>query len=114
MAETTASRNERLADYIADITDVSLHESAPGETGANELAGGTPLYGRATPAFTAPSAGESDLADPLTFNCPAGSTAAFYGLWKGATFLGSEALDAPVNFTNQGAYTLNSLPLKTA
>lgn len=114
MAETTASRNERLADYIADVTHVSLHSATPGETGANELSGGTPLYTRLVPAFTAPSAGESDLAGPLTFDCPTGSSAAFYGLWKGATFLGSEALDAAVTFTNQGAYTLNSLPLKTA
>lgn len=113
MAETTASRNERINDYIADVTHVSLHSALPNATGSAEIAGGSPSYARVVPVFKPATGGATDLVDGggLTFNVPAGSSLGYYGLWKGATFLGSEQLSAVETFAGQGTYTLTSIPI---
>jgi hypothetical protein len=111
MAETTASRNERVNDYIADVTHVSLHSAAPNASGSNEIAGGSPAYARQVPTFTAAAGGATDLAGALNFAVPTGASLAYYGLWKGTTFLGGEALSAVETYAGQGTYALTSIPI---
>lgn len=111
MAETTASRNERVNDYIADVTHVSLHSASPNASGSNEITGGSPAYARQVPSFTPAAGGATDLTTGLTFNVPTGASLAYYGLWKGTTFLGGEALSDLESYGGQGTYTLMSIPI---
>jgi hypothetical protein len=111
VAETTASKNERITDYIADITAVSLHSADPGTTGASEISGGSPAYARKTPAFSAASGGATNLSANLVFDVATGTTVAFYGLWKGATFFAGGAVTGGGTFTGQGTFTLTALPI---
>jgi hypothetical protein len=114
MAESVASRNERLKDYIADVTHVSLHSALPNDSGSSELSGGTPAYARKVPSFSTPGTGvtTSDLTGSLVFDIPTGGAPSHYGLWKGTTFLGGEPLTAAQPaYAGPGTYTLTSLPL---
>jgi hypothetical protein len=111
MAESTASKTERIADFILDATSVSLHSADPGTTGASELTGGTPAYARKTPAWTAAAAGATNLSASLVFDVASGATVAYYGLWKGATFLMGGTVSGGGTFTGQGTYTLTSIPV---
>jgi hypothetical protein len=112
VAESTASKNERITDFIADITAVSLHSADPGTTGASELTGGSPAYARLTPAFSAASGGATNLSASLTFDIPAGGAPAYYGLWKGSTFFIGAALTAAESaYGAQGTYVLTSIPI---
>jgi hypothetical protein len=108
MPETVAGRNERLNDYIADITAISLHTGVPNDSGSNEVTGGAPAYARKTPAYSAASAGATNLTASLVFDIPTGVTVQYYGLWKSTTFLGYEPLSANEAFAAQGTYTLTS------
>ena len=110
MAESTASKNERINDYIADINAVSLHSADPGSTGASEVSGGSPAYARKTPTFSAASGGATNLSASLVFDVPSGATVAYYGLWKGATFFSGGAVTS-ATLSGQGTYTLTSLPI---
>lgn len=110
MAESIASKNERLSDYIADITEVSLHRSDPGATGGNEVTGGSPAYARKVPSFSTPTNGATDLTGLIAFDVSAG-TVSHYGLWKGMTWLGGEPLSTVETFGGQGIYQLQSLPI---
>ena len=109
MAESTASKNERIADFILDITAVSLHSADPGTTGASEISGGSPAYARKTPSFSAASGGATNLSASLVFDVPAG-TVAFYGLWKGASFFAGGTVTS-ATLGAQGTYTLTALPI---
>jgi hypothetical protein len=111
MAESLASRNERVADYVADITHVSIHSIDPGPDGLlGELSSGG--YARQAPTFDPPSGGATDLAGAgLSYSVPGGALCAFYGLWKGSTFLYSQAFDTPETFGNPGVLLVESLPI---
>lgn len=112
MAETVASKNERVNDYIADVTAISLHSADPGSTAANEIVGGSPAYARKAPSYAAAADGATDLTAGLTFDVPGGATVSHYGLWKGTVFLGGDALSAVETYGAQGTYTLTSLPIR--
>src|SRR4051812_2425274 len=112
MAESTASKTERIADFILDVTHVSLHSADPGTTGASELSGGSPAYARKVPAFTAAASGATNLSASLAFDVPLNGAPAYYGLWKSGVFLGGAALSvAETAYPAQGTYTLTSLPI---
>jgi hypothetical protein len=111
MAESLASRNQRVADYIGEITAISLHTADPGTTGANEVTGGSPAYARQVPAYTAPVNAQSDLAASLLFDIPDGVTITHWGVWAGATFFNCAALSKPAQFAGQGTYGLTTAPI---
>lgn len=111
MAESTASKNERLADFAADITAVSLHSADPGLSGSNEITGGAPAYARKGPVFTTPVGAAMDLSGALTFDIPGAVSISHYGLWKGAQFMLGGALSASESYAGQGTYTLTSIPI---
>src|SRR3990167_7220672 len=65
----------------SDITHVSSHTAYPGETGANEQSGGTPVYSRPSFSFsvtrrTLTQTGTSDL------DVPAGPDHAWFAFWN--------------------------------
>lgn len=79
MSITTARKNEML-DALA-LERISLHTGFPGQTGANEVSGGT--YARGTCTFAAASAGVRNLSAAVTLNVPA-CTVAWVGNWNAA------------------------------
>lgn len=113
MAETLASQNQRIADYIAEVTAVSLHSANP-PTAANEIAGGSPAYARVAPTYQANTAnGTADLGSGgITFNVPGGVTVNSYGLWKGSAFFNGAALTTAETYAGQGTFNLTSAPLQ--
>lgn len=111
MAETTAYKNERINDFIADATAVSLHSADPGTTGANELTGGSPAYARKTPSWTSPTTGNTDLASALTFDVGSGSTVSHYGLWKAGTFIVGGPVSGGGTYSGQGTFALTGIPV---
>jgi hypothetical protein len=118
MPFTTAGRNEAANGVAAATTHLSLHSANPGNTGANELTGGTPAYARKVPVWAAPVNGRRNLTAAQQFDVPAGSSVAYVGFWKNDngtwSFLGYDELrDAegePVveTYGGQGVYTLNA------
>lgn len=85
---------------------VSLHASDPGDTGANEVVGGS--YARQGPiVFTNSGANPTVSANSALLSFPAATGAwgavTYFGLWSavsGGTFRGSGALQAPATVNN--------------
>lgn len=103
-------KNALLAGLKTAITHASLHSADPGSDGTNEIAGGTPAYGRQAVTFGDPSGGSMATTASMTFNVPANATVAYVGYWSaptGGTFLGSRALDASQAFATAGTFTVN-------
>ena len=91
----------------------SLHSGAPGDTGANEVTGGTPAYARkAVTSAAAASGGAISYTADVVFDVPA-VTVAHVGYWDAITagnFLGSDPVTNEV-FGAQGTYTLTQTDL---
>lgn len=103
----------RAAAFSVTTVYVSLHSGAPGDTGANEISGGSPAYARKSTAFSAAAAGSMDNSDAPVFDVPAGTTVAHVGFWDAVTagnFLGSVDVTDEV-FAGQGTYTLTDADL---
>lgn len=84
---------------VAVATHASLHSAVPDANGSSELSGGSPAYARKPISFSPASAGRLvKAASPtVVFDVPAGSTAAFVGLWTsvtGGAFLGYAPLSS--------------------
>lgn len=88
----------------------SLHTANPGDSGANEVTGGSPAYARKAIVHGAASAGAATATTLPTFDVPAGVTVTHVGYWDAVTagnFLGSDDV-TPEAFAGQGTYTLTS------
>lgn len=85
----TAPLRSAMAAEIAAATHMSLHVSDPGDTGAGEIAGGTPPYARVAISSWAPGATPGTYVATLAgpFNVPPATDIAYAGLWNGNTFL---------------------------
>ena len=98
----------RNVSFTVAQTYASLHTANPGDTGANEVSGGSPAYARKAINWNAATAGTIDDSTAPVFDVPAGTTVAFAGLWDAATagnFLGyADVTDEA--FAAQGTYTL--------
>lgn len=108
MPYSTAGKNAML-DYIGGLAAyVSLHYANPGDTGTNEVAGGSPAYARKPITWNAASGGALDDSNTQVFDVPAGTTVAFVGFWSaptGGVFYGyADVTDEA--FGSQGTYTL--------
>lgn len=92
---TSTARNLMLDAIDESVSSgakyASLH-TAYSATGANEVTGGSPAYGRRSATWSAASAGVKALAATLpTWDVPASTTVAWIGFWDASTagtFLG--------------------------
>ncbi len=79
------------------VTHASLHSDIPGDSGSDEIAGGSPAYARVAVTFDPAASGAIDknVTDPV-FDVPGSTTVFYVGFWtasSGGTFLGY----APIN-----------------
>lgn len=91
----------------------SLHTASPGDTGANEVSGGSPAYARIAITFAAAAAGAIDSSNTPVFDVPASTTVTHVGFWDASTagnFLGSADVTDEA-FGAQGTYTLTDADL---
>jgi hypothetical protein len=77
---------------------VALHTGPPGKTGANELTGGSPAYGRKQTTWVAGATDGMVTGSEVEINVPA-TTITHYSLWTAAT--GGQFLWS-VNFPGSG------------
>ena len=95
------------------VTHASLHTASPGDTGANEVSGGTPAYARKAITFGAAAAGAIDSSVVPVFDVPGSTTVTHVGFWSAltaGTFLGFADVTDEV-FAAQGTYTLSDADL---
>lgn len=92
----------------------SLHSADPGDTGASEIAGGSPAYARIGPVTFDPSSGGVVMKDtgfPVVFDVQSGDAVSFGGLWSDPTagdWFGGGGV-TPVAFSGQGIYELTAI-----
>ena len=92
---------------------VSLHSADPGESGTNEISGGSPAYIRKAITWNAADAGSKDDSNVPVFDVPGSTTVLYVGFWSaesGGTFYGA-ALVTQEDFGGQGTYTLTDADL---
>lgn len=90
MPLSTAAKNLMLNYLATQATFVALHSSYPGDTGLNELSGGSPAYARKAKTWNAAAAASMSDSNFPTFDIPAGSTVGYISTWtalSGGTFL---------------------------
>ncbi len=109
MPFTAGFKNLMLDAGIAVLDEMSLHDDAPGSTGANEITGGDPAYARQSCAFDAASGGSSALSASVSFDIPAATTVKYVGLWtsSGAVFRGYYEV-AEEAYAAQGVYVVEA------
>lgn len=98
----------RNVSFTIAATYGSLHSGAPGDTGANEITGGSPAYARKAVTWNAAASGSLDSSNAPVFDVPSGTTVAHVGFWDAVTagnFLGSADV-TDETFAAQGTYTL--------
>ncbi len=83
MPHTTTGRNNMLG--AIGITYASLHSGLPGNTGANEISGGSPAYARKAVTFAAAAAGARAQTGSAAFDVPASTTVRFVAFWDALT-----------------------------
>ena len=118
MGYTNAGKNLML-DALRGVNPTvaaayaSLHTADPGESGTNEVTGGSPAYARKAVTFGAASGGSMAASTQPVFDVPGGTTVTHVGFWSavsGGTFLGSADVTDEA-FASQGTYTLTSSTL---
>lgn len=113
MPYSTTGKNIMLDSLL--VTHASLHTADPGNTGANEVTGGSPAYARKAITMAAASGGTRTASDTPVFDVPGGGTTVTHvGFWTAATagtFLGSDDLAASETFASQGQFTITSSSL---
>lgn len=113
MPYSILGKNLMLNALGAAAIYVSLHSADPGESGTNELSGGSPAYARKSITWNAASGGSMDDSNVPVFDVPASSTVSYVGFWSAlttGTFYGSANVTDEV-FNAQGTYTLTDADL---
>lgn len=120
MPYTTNFKNIMLNAGVRNVAtatgiDVaSLHTASPGETGTNEVTGGSPAYARKAITWSAASGGAVDSSNTPVFDVPAGTTVTHVGFWYDnagtPVFAGWVDVTDEV-FGSQGTYTLSDADL---
>lgn len=93
MPFSNAARNNMLGTI--GITHASLHSGFPGDSGLNEISGGSPAYARRPVTFNAASGGSRTQSGSAIFDVPAATTIRYVGFWSaltGGSFLGYHPL----------------------
>lgn len=114
MGFSTTAKNDMLDAFADKYVWASLHSADPGDTGASEIAGGSPAYARKGPLTWDPATGalvEVDTGTPPVFDVPSGVTVNHGGLWSASTggdWGGGDAVTS-VAFSGQGQYELTAI-----
>ena len=107
MPYSTSGKDAMLNALAALAGFASLHSAYPGNTGANEIAGGSPAYARKAKTWNASSSASVDDSNAPTFDVPASTTVGWIGLWSAATagtFYGyAPAGGTPLRYTADAA-----------
>lgn len=115
MPYSTYAKNRWLSTWrntsgAITTTYASVHTANPGDTGAAEVAGGSPAYARKAITWGAPAAGSMD-GDAVTFDIPASTEISYVGLWDASSagnFLGSRQIPTET-FAAQGTYQVTDI-----
>jgi len=94
-------------DFTVTTAYVSLHTGDPGETGADEAAGGS--YARQSAAFDASASGATANAADITFTAMPTATITHIGVWDASTtgnFLWGGAASASKALTSGDEYKI--------
>jgi len=113
MPYSTLGKNAMLNALGALAVFVSLHSADPGESGTNELTGGSPTYARKAITWNAAASGSMDDSNVPVFDVPAAGVVLYVGFWSlvtGGVFYGA-ALVTQETFGAQGTYTLTDADL---
>jgi len=113
MPYSTLGKNAMLDALAGLAVFVSLHEGDPGDTGINEISGGSPAYARKAITWNAATGGSLDSSNQPVFDVGAGKTVAYVGFWSAVTggiFYGAADVIDEV-FGGQGTYTLTDADL---
>lgn len=113
MPYSTLGKNAMLNALGALAVFASLHTADPGDSGINEVSGGSPAYAREAITWNPASGGSMDDSNVPVFDVPAATTVSYVGFWSlvsGGVFYGSANVTDEV-FTNQGTYTLTDADL---
>jgi hypothetical protein len=112
MPYSILGKNAMLNALGALAVFASLHSADPGDSGTNELTGGSPAYARKAITWNAAASGSMDDSNVPVFDVPAGSTVSYVGFWNsaGTVFYGSADVTNEV-FAAQGTYTLTDADL---
>lgn len=92
MAMSSYFKNLILDTHLSGVT-VSLHTADPGDTGANEVTGGS--YAKQAVAFNAASAGATTNTSVEEYPDMPAVTVSHLGFWDGANYLWGSPLDTP-------------------
>lgn len=106
MPHTTYAKNLML-DALPSTVYVSAHTAAPGESGINEVSGGS--YARQSMSVAAAASSARDSSSQPAIPIPAGTTVTHTGIWdaaSGGNFLGYSALASNETFSNAGTLTI--------
>jgi len=106
-------KNAMLDALGALAVFVSLHEGDPGDTGLNEISGGSPAYIRKAITWNAASGGSLDSSNQPVLDVGAGKTVSYVGFWSAESagvFYGAADVTDEV-FGAQGTYTLTDADL---
>ncbi len=113
MPYSILGKNEMLDALAGLAVFVSLHEGDPGESGINEISGGSPAYARKAITWNPAASGSLDSSSQPVFDVPAGKTVSYVGFWSaesGGVFYGAADVVDEV-FGAQGTYTLTDADL---
>jgi hypothetical protein len=113
MPYSILGKNAMLNALGALAVFASLHTADPGESGTNEITGGTPAYARKAITWNAAGNGSMDDSNVPVFDIPPSTTVSYVGYWSlvtGGTFYGSANVTDEV-FAGQGTYTLTDADL---
>lgn len=106
---SSAGRAVMMTAWAGEAVYFSLHDADPGDTGANELSGGSPAYARQAGAWDDPAGTELVQDGEVVFDVPPDSDVEYWGAWSaasGGTFYGSGPLDEPESYNGQGQFRL--------
>jgi hypothetical protein len=113
MPYSILGKNAMLNALGALAVFASLHTADPGESGTNEVTGGSPAYARKAITWNAAASGSMDDSNVPVFDVPAATTVSYVGFWSlvtGGVFYGSANVTDEV-FAAQGTYTLTDADL---
>jgi hypothetical protein len=107
MPISTAGKNKMLDALLNPAGFVSLHSAYPGDTGANEIAGGSPAYARKAKTWNSAGSSTVDDSNQPVLDVPAATTVGFIGFWSLVTagvFYGyAPAGGTPLRYTADAA-----------
>lgn len=99
----------------AGSASLSLHSGDPGNTGTNELSGGSPAYARKTVTLiAAASRAKTYSTGAVTFDVPIGATAAYVGVWISGVYKGGFKLSQSAFYPAQGTYVLQPVSIRVS